>query len=61
MAGIIYRCFACCVGELCWEGDFMRSELGEGDEDHDGVVNILHCQNCGAEVRVYHRIDDEDT
>lgn len=45
-------CFAC-GGELIWDSDFMKSEIDGCDESEDCVVNILHCSNCGAEVRVY--------
>lgn len=50
-----YRCFAC-GGELIWDSDFMASELGECDDEksEDTVVNILHCKDCGATVKVYH-------
>ena len=45
-------CFAC-GGALIWDNDFMKSEIDGCDESEDCIVNILHCSNCGAEVRVY--------
>ena len=36
-----------CGGELVWEADFNYDEIyGEGE----GIVSMLHCSACGADV-----------
>ena len=45
-----------CGGKLCWDSDYNYDEVfGEGE----GIVTMLHCINCGAEVQ-YSLRDDED-
>lgn len=46
-----------CGGRLCWDNDFDYHDFyGEGE----GVVHILHCMDCGAEVEYSLRTDEEE-
>jgi hypothetical protein len=45
-----------CGGKLCWDADYdYRDIYWEGD----GVVAMLHCKDCGAEVQYSLREDEE--
>lgn len=45
-----------CGGKLCWDSDYNYDEIyGEGE----GIVAMLHCTKCEAEVQ-YTLRDDED-
>ena len=46
----MYECFHCGHRTVVWENDFMASELGY---EIEGIVHILHCANCGAEIEYY--------
>lgn len=39
-------CFHC-GGQLIWQSDYMADECGY---DTYGIVHILYCPSCGAEV-----------
>lgn len=42
-----YQCFNCRQFKVIWDNDASFEDCGfEGD----GVVSILHCKNCGAEI-----------
>lgn len=43
----MFQCFHCLQQSLVWDSDYDFEDFGyEGD----GIVQILHCVNCGAEV-----------
>ena len=43
----MFQCFHCLHQSLIWDNDYSFEDFGyEGD----GIVQILHCSNCGAEV-----------
>ena len=45
-----------CGTKLVWDSDFNYDEVfGEGE----GIVTMLHCPECGAEVQFSLRDDDE--
>lgn len=55
----MYQCFHCLNNSLVWQSDYSYEDFGyEGD----GIVQILICSNCGAEVeyRVPIREDNEN-
>lgn len=55
----MYECFNCLCKSVIWDNDFDFDDYGyEGD----GVVHVLHCTNCGAEIeyRVKNDIEEED-
>lgn len=43
----MYQCFHCLHNSLCWQCDY---DFEDFDYDGDGIVHILHCTNCGADV-----------
>ena len=46
MAGT-FECFHCMQRSVVWQSDFSFEDFGyEGD----GIVQILHCTNCGADI-----------
>lgn len=45
-----------CNEELIWQNDFMLEDYGY---DEDGIVAILFCPNCGAEIYCVSR-DEKD-
>ena len=46
----MYECFHCCCRSLIWDSDFTYEDVGlEGE----GIVQFLHCTNCGAHVEYY--------
>ena len=44
-----------CGHKLIWQNDFMKDEWGMNGE---GMVSILICSGCGAEVRMIEREDE---
>ena len=43
----MYECFHCGCRTVTWDCDFNYEDFGyEGD----GIVQILHCTHCGAEI-----------
>lgn len=53
----MYQCFHCLNNSLIWQSDYSYEDYGyEGD----GIVQILICSNCGAEVEYRIPIKEED-
>ena len=51
MAGT-FQCFHCLQNTVIWDNDFTGDDvLVNGDTE--GIVHILHCTNCGAEIEYY--------
>lgn len=51
-----YTCFHC-GGAVCWDNDFSFEDCGyEGD----GIVQFLHCMNCGAEIEYRISFEEEE-
>ena len=55
----MYECFHCCTRSLIWDCDYDFEDFGYEGE---GIVQILHCENCGAEVeyRIYFDNEEEE-
>ena len=53
----MYQCFHCLHNTLVWQCDYDFSDFGY---DGEGIVQILHCSNCGAEVEYRIEITEED-
>lgn len=49
-----YRCFNCGAFTVVWDSDFSFEDCGYIG---DGLVHMLHCNNCGAKIE--YRISDE--
>ena len=53
----MYERFHCLARAVVWECDFDFEDFGyEGQ----GIVQILRCSNCGAEIEYRIRIPDEE-
>ena len=53
----MYECFHCLHRKVIWSGDFDFEDYGlEGE----GIVHVLHCSNCGADIEYYVRTDDDE-
>lgn len=51
------RCFHCGEPTVIWDSDFSFDDFGyEGD----GIVQILHCGSCGAEIEYRLRFEEEE-
>ena len=44
----MYECFHCGHRTVIWDADFDFEDCGY---DGDGIVQILHCTHCGAEIQ----------
>ena len=45
-----YQCFHCGCNTVSWCSDFSFEDYGlEGE----GVINVCHCSNCGADIEYY--------
>lgn len=53
----MYECFHCLARQVGWDADFSFEDMGYEGE---GLVHILHCNNCGAEIEYCIRLDEED-
>ena len=55
----MYECFHCGTKSLIWQCDYSFEDFGYAGE---GIVQILRCTNCGAEVeyRIEQGEDDEE-
>lgn len=42
-----YQCFNCRQFKVIWDNDASFEDFGR---EGNGVVSILHCKNCGAEI-----------
>ena len=52
----MYECFHCGARAVSWQADFSFEDYGlEGD----GIVQVCHCNNCGADIEYYIKISDE--
>ena len=43
----MYECFHCGCRAVIWDCDFTFEDYGYPG---DGIVHMLHCENCGAEI-----------
>ena len=48
----MYECFHCCTRGVIWDCDYDFEDFGY---DGEGIVQMCHCVNCGAEIeyRIY--------
>ena len=52
----MYECFHCCQRTVIWDNDFSFDDVGlEGE----GIVQFLHCTNCGARIEYYISLEPE--
>lgn len=54
----MYQCFHCGEEAVVWDSDFDYEDMGyEGQ----GIVQMCHCTNCGAEIEYRIPVPDEVT
>lgn len=53
----MFECFHCLHKSLVWDCDYSFEDFGYEGE---GIVQILHCSNCGAEVEYRIEINEDD-
>lgn len=41
----MFECFHCLSRSVIWDCDYDASDFGY---DWEGIVQVLHCENCGA-------------
>lgn len=51
----MFECFHCLSRSVIWDCDYTFEDFGYEGE---GLVQICHCANCGAEIE--YRIDMSD-
>ena len=54
----MYECFHCGARAVIWCNDFSFADYG--DFDGDGIYQVCHCTNCGAEITYRIPFDDDD-
>ena len=52
----MYECFHCGARAVIWDCDYMFADFGYEGE---GLVQMCHCENCGAEIEYRIYIGDE--
>lgn len=53
----MYECFHCGQRTVSWDSDFSFEDYRiEGE----GIVQVLHCNHCGAEIHYIIRLDEDD-
>ena len=53
----MYECFCCGERAVIWDADFDAEARGY---EFPGIVHILHCSNCGAQIEYVVRTDEEE-
>lgn len=47
----MYECFHCLQRSVVWQADFSADEYGY--DDPNGIIHVLMCATCGAEITYY--------
>ena len=51
------NCFHCGCENVVWDSDFDYEDFGYEGE---GIVHVLHCPQCGAEIEYRIPLGEED-
>ena len=54
---IMYECFHCGAQAVIWDCDYDFEDFGY---DGAGIVQICHCENCGAEIEYRITIEEDE-
>ena len=54
----MYECFHCLTKSVIWDFDFTFEDFGYEGE---GLIQIYHCANCGAEIEYRIPFNDENS
>lgn len=53
----MYECFHCGAYAVVWDSDFDYADYGR---EGLGIVQVCHCENCGAYIEYYIDCGDDD-
>ena len=53
----MFECFHCGERAVIWDCDYDAEDLDYG---MPGIVQFLHCENCGAQIEYFIPFDGED-
>lgn|GEM_PF-1831129 len=53
----MYECFHCRCRSVIWDCDYGADDVGYSDP---GIVQMLHCENCGAIIEYFVPLNDTD-
>ena len=53
----MFECFHCGCQTVIWDNDFSYKDCGYEGE---GIVQFLHCTNCGAEIEYRIPLDEAE-
>ena len=55
----MYECFHCGQHTVVWDCDYDAEDVGYADP---GIVQMCHCETCGAEITYYipNKAEDDD-
>lgn len=53
----VFTCFHCGAKSVIWDSDFTFEDYGYIGE---GLIHVLHCENCGAVIEYLIGDDDEE-
>lgn len=53
----MFECFHCGCRSVIWDSDFTFEDVGR---DGEGIVQFLHCSECGAEIEYYIALNNQD-
>ena len=54
----MYECFHCLTKSVIWDSDFTFEDFGY---EREGLIQICHCANCGAEIEYRIPFNDENS
>ena len=53
----MYECFHCLSRSVGWDADFDSEDYGY---ETPGIIHVLHCGNCGAEITYFVPMEDDN-
>ena len=53
----MFECFHCLARAVIWDCDYSFEDFGYEGE---GIVQICHCSNCGAEIEYRISFEEEE-
>lgn len=54
----MFECFHCLTRSVVWQCDY---DFGDFGYENEGIVHILRCCNCGAEIEYIVPLHSEET
>lgn len=51
----MFECFHCLSRSVVWDCDY---DFGDFGLEGQGIVQVLHCANCGAEIEYYITLEE---